>query len=55
MVPNWPLRTVATARRNRNPISLRCWVPTWNTRPVCFTTRQRIWPSSTVSVSGFSQ
>ena len=35
--------------------SSRCWVPTWNTRPVCFCTWQIFLPSSIVSVSGFSQ
>ena len=36
-------------------ISLRCCVPTWNTRPVSLSTLRICFPSSIVSVSGFSQ
>ena len=38
-----------------SPISLRCCVPTWNTRLVSFSTLMICLPSSIVSVSGFSQ
>ena len=54
-LPIRPWRTSATARRNRPSDSVRCIVPTWNTRPVSLTTRSMSFPSSIVSVSGFSQ
>ena len=53
VLPSRPLRTMAAAFRKHSPYSLRCWVPTWNTAPVSLATRRRIFPSSTVSVSGF--
>ena len=53
VLPSRPLRTMATAVRNR--LSLRCCVPTWKTRFVSFTALQISLPSSIVSVSGFSQ
>ena len=34
---------------------LRCWVPTWSTRPVSLTTLHSFLPSSMVRVSGFWQ
>jgi len=45
--------TISQAKRKRR--SLRCRLPTWNTRPVCWTTFERSFPSSIESVGGFSQ
>ncbi len=54
-VPMRPCFTRATACRKRCPHSVRCMVPTWKTRPVSLTTFSINFPSSMVSVSGFSQ
>ena len=53
-LPNHPCRAMATSLRKIPSYSLRCWVPTWTTRPVSLTTLPMIFPSSTVSAMGFS-
>ena len=54
ILPSRPSATIAIALTNRLNV-LRCCVPTWTIRPVSFWTLRINFPSSIVSVKGFSQ